>query len=399
MAQKLWGGIFLVIGTSIGAGVLALPIANAAVGFWWSSGLMLLCWCAMTFSALLLLEVNLWLPEGSNLIAMAGATLGRGGQMVTWFAMLLLMYALLAGYIAGGADVLGSLLHPLSTRGPYGVYALVFTGVLGAVVCWGTGAVDHVNRVFMSGKLLVFALLVSCIFPHIQMKPVNSVADQRALLAPLTVIVTSFGYGVVIPSLRTYFESDGKQLRRVVMVGSLIPLIGYFLWNGVIMCVIPTQGKGGLLSMLHSGHAASALVQALDQQLQSQRITQLSHVFTSISMVTSFLGVALALSDFLADGLCVKKSGMAWIKRDSLTFLPPLLMVLFYPGIFMKALNYAGMLCGLLLVLLPCLMAWRGRYSEGIARGWRVKGGKPGLLLGSAVGLLVMVVGAAEAFL
>lgn len=400
MNLKLWGGIFLVIGTSIGAGILALPIANAVVGFWWSSFLMVLCWCAMTFSALLLLEVNLWLPEGSNLITMAGATLGRWGQIVAWFAMLLLLYALLAGYIAGGTDVLGSLIKVLPLSWPYSVNAIVFTTVLGAVVYFGTRSIDYVNRGFMSVKLMAFALLLSFILPHIQMKhlQIQTPLVLSALLAPLTVIITSFGYGVIIPSLRTYFKSDLNQLRRVIIIGSLIPLVCYFLWDLVIMSVIPLHSDMGLLHMLHSGHPTSELVQALDQQLQSNRITSVSRLFTSISMVTSFLGVALALSDFLADGFHLKKTGMGRLKIDTLTFLPPLLIVLFYPGIFIKALSYAGILCGVLLMFLPCLMAWRGRYIHKLATGWRVKGGKPALLLGSVAGLLVIVMGAVEAF-
>lgn len=396
---KVWGGIFLVIGTSIGAGILALPIANAVVGFWWSSCLMVLCWCATTFSALLLLEVNLCLPEGSNLITMAGATLGRWGQVVAWFATLLLLYALLAGYIAGGTDVLDSLAKPLLITWPYSVNAILFTSVLGVVVYWGTGSIDCVNRGFMSVKLMAFVILLIFIFPHIQVKYLQTPLVLSALLAPLTVIITSFGYGVIIPSLRTYFNSDLTQLRRVVIIGSLIPLVCYFLWDFVIMSVIPLHGNTGLLHMLHSGHSTSELLQSLDQQLQSNGLTGVSRLFTSISMVTSFLGVGLALSDFLADGFHINNTGMGPLKIGTLTFIPPLLIVLLYPNIFIQALRYAGILCGVLLMFLPCLMAWRGRYTHNLATGWRVKGGKPALLLVGMAGLLVMVMGTVEGFL
>ncbi|MHA7840258.1 MAG: amino acid permease [Gammaproteobacteria bacterium] len=396
MTLKIWGGIFLVIGTSIGAGILALPLANAVVGFWWSSCLMILCWCAMTFSALLLLEVNLWLPEGSNLITMVGATLGRWGQGLAWFVMLLLLYALLSGYIAGGSDVLSSLRLP--GQWPYSLNAIAFTTVLGMVVSWGTCSIDYVNRCFMSVKLLAFIALLIFIFPHVQINHLQTPLKAYQLLAPLTVIITSFGYGVIIPSLRTYFESDLNQLRRVVFIGSLIPLACYLLWDFVIMGVIPLHSKTGLLHMLHSGHSTSELMHALDQQLQSHRITVVSRLFTSISMITSFLGVALALSDFLADGFHIKKTHFSRLKIDVLTFMPPLLVVLFYPGVFIKALNYAGILCGVLLILLPCAMAWRGRYIVKIARGWQVKGGKPALLLGMATGIVVVVLGIMETF-
>ncbi len=37
MHSRFLGGILLIVGTSIGGGMLALPIANAASGFWTSS--------------------------------------------------------------------------------------------------------------------------------------------------------------------------------------------------------------------------------------------------------------------------------------------------------------------------------------------------------------------------
>lgn len=60
-------------------------------------------------------------------------------------------------------------------------------------------------------------------------------------------------------------------------------------------------------------------------------------------------------------------------------------VVLFYPGAFIGALSYAGIYCAVLFILLPTLMAWRGRYKKAfLAKGFRVKGGKP-LLLGLGI--------------
>src|SRR3990167_146980 len=104
MTHKLIGGILLVVGTAIGAGMLALPIATAQMGFWGSMGLLIVCWMIMTACSLLLLEVNLWLPPHSNLISMAGATLGWPAQVLAWVAYLVMLYSILCAYISGGGD-------------------------------------------------------------------------------------------------------------------------------------------------------------------------------------------------------------------------------------------------------------------------------------------------------
>jgi len=83
MDTKIAGGILLIVGTSIGGGMLALPIVSAESGFIGSTLVLLACWALMAFCALLILEVNLWLPPRNNLISMASATLGKTGAVAT----------------------------------------------------------------------------------------------------------------------------------------------------------------------------------------------------------------------------------------------------------------------------------------------------------------------------
>jgi tyrosine-specific transport protein len=78
-------------------------------------------------------------------------------------------------------------------------------------------------------------------------------------------------------------------------------------------------------------------------------------------MTTSFLSIALCLTDFLSDGLRLPKKGLNHLVILGGTFLPPLGIVLFYPGGFMRALEYAGVCIVVLMVLMPPLMVWRGR--------------------------------------
>src|SRR5436190_7097788 len=113
MNSRFVGGILLITGTSIGGGMLALPVANAATGLWQSSLYLLLCWAIMTLGALFILEANLYLPPGKHMVSMAAATLGTPGLLVAWTSYIFLLYTLLSAYISGGSDVLGSLLLSL----------------------------------------------------------------------------------------------------------------------------------------------------------------------------------------------------------------------------------------------------------------------------------------------
>ena len=91
-------------------------------------------------------------------------------------------------------------------------------------------------------------------------------------------------------------------------------------------------------------------------------------------MLTAFLGVALCLYSFLADGLKLREQGAHGFGLFLLTFVPPLLIVIYYPGAYIHALSYAGIFCIILLLLLPALMCYFGRKKFSSA--FMVPGGR-----------------------
>ncbi|WP_010597825.1 aromatic amino acid transport family protein [Rickettsiella massiliensis] len=227
----------------------------------------------------------------------------------------------------------------------------------------------------MLSKLGIYFLLILLLMPFISISKLQA-GELHYFTSGLSVIITSFTFANIIPSLRTYFQEDIAKLRRVILVGSLIPLICYLLCDG-------------LIALQQSGRSTSGFVAQLSQVLNNVYITLLAKIFTSICLATSFLASMLSLSDFLADGFRVKKKGAGGILVYAATLIPPITIVLFSPGIFIKALGYAGVFCAILFILLPTLMAWRGRYhttSSSIVP-LLVKGGKPLLIFLGFTGL------------
>ena len=387
--HKLIGGILLIVGTSIGGGMLALPVITAAAGLTNSVIFLLICWLVMTIGALLILEVNLRLPPGSNMVSMAKATLGLPGQIIAWFTYLFLLYTLLAGYISGGSDVFNNLLFKAHIILPSWVASLIFTSVFSLIIYSGIRAVDYVNRGLMFGKLGIYAVLIVLISPHISVETISG-GSLSAITGSLMVLVTSFGFASIVPSLRDYFHDDIASLRKVILIGSLIPLVCYILWEAVIMGVIERDGINGLVVLKNSDHAISGLTDALSNAVHSQWITGFFGFFTSICMITAFLGVSLGLFDFISDGLNLKKSGRQGKWVLAITFIPPLVVVLTNPGIYIQAFNYAGICCVILLLLLPTAMAWQGRKTDTSESVILVRGGNVSLMIISVIGLFLL---------
>lgn len=350
----------MIVGTSIGGGMLALPVANAAVGFWQSSFFLFLCWALMTAGAFYILEANLYLPPGKHMVSMASETLGKYGLLVAWLSYLFLLYTLLSAYISGGSDVLRSLVQRVGVELSDWQSSSLFTLLFGLVVYGGIHYVDYTNRVLMFGKLFVYLLLVVLITPHIQLVHFEH-GEMQYIGGTIMILITSFGFAIIVPNLRDYFNDDIKTLKKVVFIGSLIPLFCYIAWDAVIIGSLPSKGEHSLSSLMQDPHATSSLAAMLSNTIQNELISALFNFFTSICMLTAFLGVSLCLYSFLADGLKLRQHGGHGLGLFILTFLPSLLIVIFYPGAYIHALAYAGIFCVILLLLLPALMCYFGR--------------------------------------
>ena len=87
MKNRTLGSVFIVAGTTIGAGMLAMPLAAAGVGFSVTLILLIGLWALMCYTALLLLEVYQHVPADTGLGTLAKRHLGRYGQWLTvaWF--------------------------------------------------------------------------------------------------------------------------------------------------------------------------------------------------------------------------------------------------------------------------------------------------------------------------
>lgn len=389
MNPKTLGGVLLISGTCIGGGMLGLPIATAKSGILGATLLFISCWALMTFTALLTLEVNLYFPKNSNIISMSKATLGKPGEFLCWTIYLLFLYALVSAYVAGGQDVLHGFFSYAGITLPLWLCAILFVFILGSIVIAGIERVDIFNRLLMIIKLGTIFLLMFFISKHVDFKNYGS-GDANYIIPSITVAITSFGFSIIIPSLRTYFDEDIKKLRIAIILGSLLPLFCYIAWEAVIFGLVPISGSYGLGRLMDETQPVSALLRSIAYYLPAQKVNILANTFTSICILTAFACVSLGLFDYLSDGFKINKKGKGKYLITLLTFLPPLLIVTFYPKAFMLFLSLAGLFCVILQSLMPAMMAWRCRYNQRLAGSYQVYGGKVTLSLAMLASSLII---------
>lgn len=354
--SRLVGGVLLVAGTTIGAGMLAIPVASSFAGFFPSFALLIAIWLFFFATAWILLDANLSCPNQTNFLSMVEKTLGGKGKVLCWINYLLLLYSLTAAYIAGSAPLFLQAFHALTGYAlPAWLGPLPLFFLFGIFVYLGTSVVDKVNRLLMFCLIASYLLLIGFLAPHVDASLLRR-SDTSSLWMAVPLFFTSYGFHIIIPTLTTYLRHDVKRLRLAIAIGSLLPFLVYALWNFLVLGVVPLDTANGLASAWAEGESALAPLQGI---LVSAWIGPVASAFSFFAIVTSFLGVSLSLSDFLADGLKIR--GHTWGRELAclLTFIPPLLFVYTYPGGFLLALRYAGLFVAVLLCIFPALMAWR----------------------------------------
>lgn len=141
---------------------------------------------------------------------------------------------------------------------------------------------------------------------------------------------------------------------------------------------------------LLANHAGlNGLLQALREMVASPHVELAVHLFADLALATSFLGVALGLFDYLADLFQRSNTVGGRLQTGAITFLPPLAFALFYPRGFVMALGYAGVALAVLALIIPSLLTWQSRRHNPQA-GYRVKGGRPALVVVFLCGIAVI---------
>lgn len=386
---SIFGGVLLIAGSCIGAGMLGLPIITGIAGFFPSLLMFFFAWLFMTMTGLLLVEAGGWFPHRVNMLSMVERCLGKGGKIVCWVTYLFLFYALLVAYISGIGDLFSTFVQQaFSSKISAWVGSIIFVLIFGRVTLYGTRKVDHWNRLLMALKILFFLALIFIGVKYIHPKLLLRTEPAYTLFA-LPILITSFGFHNMVPSLTEYMNRDLKRVKITIVLGSLFVLAIYLLWEVLVLGIVPIKGSGGLLESYKMSREGA---QVLSLFIRSSWVTLFAQGLAFFAMLTSFLAQALSLVHFLADGLKVEKKERENIWLCLLALAPPLILSMIYPRLFFKALNFAGGICAVILFgILPVLMVWLGRYKKQQISSYEAPAGKVGLVLLFSFALFIFI--------
>ena len=339
--QKLIHTIFLVTGTSIGAGLIALPMTVVNLGCGAFIGVIaIMVWLAYQ-SSYMTSQLNVANKAPASIVELSRQ---RGGNMlfaVTLSSFYLLFFGLLTVYFSCMADTIGTFCGLSKTAS----VVLCGCGLL-LLLNMQTRAFSNLNSVFVLMLLAVIAVAVISIkhMPETVTKEVSCGTDEWIKMVPI--LFTSFGVQGSCAYFCSYLNNDLKRLKTAFLVGLSIPAVIYFLWT--LCCLKTAMSYDAEFFQRLQAHEVSVgeLIRFLCESSSLPTMGVFLKLLTLFAVLTSTIGVALGLLQPLQAFLpqSVAKSALCFV---------PVLINLTVAEAFLKVLSFGGMMLAILAILVP----------------------------------------------
>jgi tyrosine-specific transport protein len=331
--SKILSASFLIAGTMIGAGMLGIPMATAQAGFIPACIISILVWSFMLITGILLSEIVLKMPKGSNFLAISEHFFGKPGKYFIGGIFIFLYFCLQIAYIAGGAPLFYDLLFKSSYIPWFGY--LIFSSIFALIIFLSTKWIYRINAILSYGMFSFFFIVILIGTPSVNIFNLAQYNFSKMFIS-VPVLFSAFGYHNVIPTLSDYLEKNRKALFSSLTIGTFISLVIYLLLQQVVLGSVSVDA---LHDAMKSGKTC---IFALQEKVSNSNLYLFSKFFAFFALATSFLGVSLSILDFFKEGFnnfqLKAKNGILCL----IIFAPSTFFAILYPSIFSKSLGIAG---------------------------------------------------------
>ncbi len=368
---SLLGGAMIIAGTAVGAGMFANPTATSGVWFLGSIVVLLYTWFSMYASGLMLLEANLNYPVGSSFDTMVKDLLGNTWNIINGLAVAFVLFILTYAYIFVGGGLTQNSLNNIFTHFsgaaveiPRLAGASVFTLILAFCVWISTKVVDRFSTILIGGMLITFFMSVGGLLGSVKLPilldqiSAEQTSYWKYIWVALPVCLASFGYHGNVPSLVIYYQRDGKKVAKSILIGTVIALVIYMIWQLSVQGNLP---RAAFAPVIAADGDVAVLLDSLSQYVSTQGLKTLLNLFAYMAIASSFLGVTLGLFDYIADLFKFSNSPLGRLKTALLTFLPPFVACIFFPTGFVKVIGFVGLFATIWAAIVPALLARASR--------------------------------------
>ncbi len=329
---------FLILGTSIGAGMITLPLLTQGLSLFDLTTMLGLACCIMYMAALCWIDLSQHYGKESHLTTYVRALVPIL-EFPTHGAYLTFFWSLLAYYLSTMPTFIEAYFETPSWNNPV-VYAAILVLFLEASPVF-QGAINQAAVLAMLILLSLILFITSRGSLNFHWNMTSTRAPSFALLSPLMMF---YGYHLSIPSFRAY-ELSVPDLRKICLIAGLCIGLLYWLWCLILLSAVDQSG---------------VILNETQFLIQLGTITHSSQVlhpiawFSLLAMWTSCLGMSLGTQHYLND--LFPQFRYLPFSLSLLNILPSLILLFCAQGSYRRLLTMASFLALYLLILLPALL-------------------------------------------
>ncbi|GGB43776.1 amino acid permease [Virgibacillus dakarensis] len=344
---SFWDGVSIIVGSSIGAGILSLAFGARQAGFPVLVFWIIVAGIFTTISMLYLAETTLRTKKPLQLSGLAEKYIGNIGSWLMFASVFINSLGALIAYTTGSGDILATMLDV-----PNIVGSLLFF-IPSLLVVWlglkVTGVTEKVIVAAMTIMVLIL-ILATLIGPGVKADHLSYMNIGFAIpIFSLTIFCFISQY--TVPELaRGYVQGDVKRLPRAIITGMII--------IGILLILVPMSALG-----LSGPDNVTEIVTISWAQALGQWAFFIANIFTLCAFITSFWAIGESLLTNIVDKLRFPSEWDIKYRLISIAIvaLPPFIIA--YTDVigFVDVLSFAGAFAGVIMGVLPIMMLNRAR--------------------------------------
>ncbi|MBI4145195.1 hypothetical protein HY493_03240 [Candidatus Woesearchaeota archaeon] len=358
----VWEAVATLTGTIIGAGVLGIPYVMAQAGFLTGILVLALLGGVILTVNLCVGEITLRTKEKHQLTGYVATYLGPGGRWTMTVAMVVANYGALMAYLIAE----GSSLAALFGGDPW-LWSAGFFIVGSLIIYRGLVAVGVSELVLSTAKFTAFfTVVLLALFSNVFTAEHLAGFDITKLFVPYGVMLFAFLGAIAIPEMRQELSKHPRDLKKSIILGSVIPLLVYAVFG---LAIVGVTGLGTTeIANVGIGRALGlpALIAA--------------NLFAILSMATAFIAIALGLKQMYELDYHFRP-----IFAFGATMLLPPLLILAGIHSFIMILGVSGAVAGGLEGILLVMTYWKARTRGNRMPEYKLRLPVPALVLLIAV--------------
>src|SRR3989344_3203595 len=276
-------GIGNLLGAIVGAGILAIPYVMAQSGLLLGFILIVGLGLSLLLVNLMAGEIVLRTKKQHQLTGYAGKYLGSWGKRAMMFSMVFSIYGALTAYLIGLGETVRAIVHwgnPL-------MYTIICFGIAFFIIYRGVKATGTVDFILMGLLIIIVLAIAISSFQNIKIENLSTLNIAK-FFVPYGVILFALMGIPAVPEVQEVMEGQKGKMKKVLIIGSLIPIFLYILFATVVVGVVGLEN----FEILGANQRIATVALSI---YSSPILGVFANLIAILAMFTSFLTLGTAL--------------------------------------------------------------------------------------------------------